>query len=482
MPRSRNGCTTCKRRHRKCDETKPACLQCQNHNLQCDGYAIKLQWDVGVASRGRLTGASVPVLLDGGIQSESKEKEIETDNSEVSFDQFQTTQLLAVTEESIDYLSDYQNSPLDLEPYSVTNTESDWFQLRSLEEQELLEKFFQRTVFLLYSTSTDDPFCQELKRLALQNEPLYLSLIATYLYISSPRNPPPLFHELCDQSLRLFREQLSGYNGTLDSGLINAGTFLCTLHLFQGIPWTNHLKHMMWVYGLFPGAENAHRIAEMGHRFSLEAIATMDIPTFVRGRDTPTLGIWGYLRAGQAATPEGLVGGVESISGIPRSLLDIIARIGIPTAEEEFAAWPGHEGSVPHCHLWEAFRLAGILLSRRQNHISHSSPTNEVLVCRLVATLDALYETRHREEYRHILATNSILYPYTAARLEVSILRQKPSWVKALRKYPELCDAYRDTPNAVILEEILDKAMDTGDNDVDLDKQAQQRGVELSLF
>ncbi|KAG8352450.1 hypothetical protein FVEN_g9548 [Fusarium venenatum] len=459
MPRSRNGCTTCKRRHRKCDETKPACLQCQNHNLECDGYAIKLQWDVGVASRGRLTGSSLPVLLDGGIQSESKEQEIETDNFATSFRQLQTTQLVAATEESVDYLSDYQNSPLDMESYSVNNTESDWFQLKSLEEQELLERFFQRT-----------------------NEPLYLSLIATYLYISSPRNPPPLFHELCDQSLRLFREQLSGYNGTLDSGLINAGTFLCTLHLFQGIPWTNHLNHMMWVYGLFPGAENAHRIADMGYRFSLEAMAIMDIPTFVRGRDTPTLSIWGYLRAGQAATPEGLVGGVESISGIPRSLLDIIARIGIPTAEEEFAAWPGHEGSVPHCHLWEAFRLAGILLSRRQNHISNSSPTNEVLVCRLVATLDALYETRHREEYRHILATNSILYPYTAARLEVSILRQRPSWLKALRKYAELCDAYRDTPNALILEEILDNAMDRGDNDVDLDKQAQQRGVELSLF
>ncbi|CEI67740.1 unnamed protein product [Fusarium venenatum] len=394
MPRSRNGCTTCKRRHRKCDETKPACLQCQNHNLECDGYAIKLQWDVGVASRGRLTGSSLPVLLDGGIQSESKEQEIETDNFATSFRQLQTTQLVAATEESVDYLSDYQNSPLDMESYSVNNTESDWFQLKSLEEQELLER-------------------------------------STYLYISSPRNPPPLFHELCDQSLRLFREQLSGYNGTLDSGLINAGTFLCTLHV---------------------------------------------------GRDTPTLSIWGYLRAGQAATPEGLVGGVESISGIPRSLLDIIARIGIPTAEEEFAAWPGHEGSVPHCHLWEAFRLAGILLSRRQNHISNSSPTNEVLVCRLVATLDALYETRHREEYRHILATNSILYPYTAARLEVSILRQRPSWLKALRKYAELCDAYRDTPNALILEEILDNAMDRGDNDVDLDKQAQQRGVELSLF
>ncbi|KAF4440753.1 hypothetical protein F53441_12204 [Fusarium austroafricanum] len=291
-------------------------------------------------------------------------------------------------------------------------------------------------------------------------------------------NPPPLFHDLCNQSLRLFREQLSGFDGTLDAALINAGTFLCTLHLFQGIPWTNHLNHMMWVYGLFPGSQNAHRIAELEFRLSMEAIAIMDIPTFVRGRDTPTLGIWGYLRSAQASPSTG----VESVSGLPRSLIDIFARMGYPSVEAEFAAWPGHEGSVPHCHLWEAFRLSGILLSRRQKRVIGESPTNQVLVCRLVATLDALYETRKREEYSHILATNSILYPYTAARLEVSILQKRPAWVEMLRKCVNLCDAYRDTPNALILEEILDEALERGDNDVDLDKETRQRGVELSLF
>jgi hypothetical protein len=240
---------------------------------------------------------------------------------------------------------------------------------------------------------------------------------------------------------------------------------------------------MMTVYGLFPGAENAHRLADMDHRFSLEAMAVMDIPTFVRGRDSPTLGIWGYLRSAQVSTPEGLVDGVETVSGIPRSLLDIIARIGEADVEAKFAAWPGNEGSVPHCHLWETFRLAGILLSRRQKHITGpQSPTNEILMYRLIASLDALYETRHRQEYSTILATNSILYPYTAARLEVSILQKKLAWVDSLRKYGYLCDAYRHTPNAVILEEILDSALTRGDNDINLDQEARARGVELSLF
>lgn len=61
MPRSRNGCATCKKRHRKCDEAKPTCYECSGNGLQCEGYQVKLQWDVGVASRGLLRGATVPV-------------------------------------------------------------------------------------------------------------------------------------------------------------------------------------------------------------------------------------------------------------------------------------------------------------------------------------------------------------------------------------------------------------------------------------
>lgn len=238
----------------------------------------------------------------------------------------------------------------------------------------------------------------------------------------------------------------------------------------------------MWVYHLFPQSKNAHRIGDLEYRFSLEAMAIMDIPTFVRGRDTPTLGIWGFLRSAQKASSTGLVGGVESVSGLPRSLLDIFGRMAHEDVEEALADWEGHEGSIPHVHLWEAFRLSGILLSRRHKRTHSDSPSNEILVCRLVATLDALYETRQREEYAHILATNSMLYPYTAARLEVTILQTRPTWVQTLRRCGSICDAYRDTPNALILEEILDKALERGDNDVDLDKETKLRGVELSLF
>lgn len=38
-PRSKTGCSTCKQRRVKCDETKPGCVRCQNLGRECGGYA-----------------------------------------------------------------------------------------------------------------------------------------------------------------------------------------------------------------------------------------------------------------------------------------------------------------------------------------------------------------------------------------------------------------------------------------------------------
>jgi hypothetical protein len=133
MPRSRNGCTTCKRRHRKCDETKPACLECQKYKLQCDGYAIKLQWDVGVASRGKLTGAALPVLAEGGGKKRRVEQVV-MDGSAGAFGQFQTAPLGGQGEMMLD-----TDSPLDMNSYT-DDAEPRWLQRRSDREKELFKQ------------------------------------------------------------------------------------------------------------------------------------------------------------------------------------------------------------------------------------------------------------------------------------------------------------------------------------------------------
>ncbi|RDW75808.1 hypothetical protein BP5796_06629 [Coleophoma crateriformis] len=40
-PRSKTGCTTCKARRVKCDETHPECIRCQNLGRECGGYATE---------------------------------------------------------------------------------------------------------------------------------------------------------------------------------------------------------------------------------------------------------------------------------------------------------------------------------------------------------------------------------------------------------------------------------------------------------
>jgi hypothetical protein len=39
-----SGCWTCRIRHRKCDETRPICQECDTRGIACHGYGQKPQW------------------------------------------------------------------------------------------------------------------------------------------------------------------------------------------------------------------------------------------------------------------------------------------------------------------------------------------------------------------------------------------------------------------------------------------------------
>ncbi|KAF7616153.1 fungal-specific transcription factor domain-containing protein [Aspergillus flavus] len=54
-------CFTCARQGFACDRRRPYCSQCLDHGRECSGYKTKLTWGVGVASRGKLRGLSLPV-------------------------------------------------------------------------------------------------------------------------------------------------------------------------------------------------------------------------------------------------------------------------------------------------------------------------------------------------------------------------------------------------------------------------------------
>ncbi|CAN9174214.1 unnamed protein product [Alternaria alternata] len=54
-------CFACKKRQVKCDRRRPYCGPCVDIGKECSGYRTTLTWGVGVASRGKLRGMSLPI-------------------------------------------------------------------------------------------------------------------------------------------------------------------------------------------------------------------------------------------------------------------------------------------------------------------------------------------------------------------------------------------------------------------------------------
>ena len=54
-------CFACQTSSLQCDRRRPYCSQCINQGKDCSGYKTQLTWGVGVASRGKLRGLSLPV-------------------------------------------------------------------------------------------------------------------------------------------------------------------------------------------------------------------------------------------------------------------------------------------------------------------------------------------------------------------------------------------------------------------------------------
>ena len=278
----------------------------------------------------------------------------------------------------------------------------------------------------------------------------------------------------------------------------------------HGLPWTMHLQGM---YNILQshGVENFPAHQDTPFRMHLfEVMGVMDMPTFTIGRQTPSIGVWRKYCRNAGGRGED----VEQVSGLPRSLLDIFSCIDAGTTEETFLDWPGEPGTFLQCHLWEAFRLAGLLACRQRSRfttiegqesrspISSSSletpssaisipsqrlpqrlPRTEVLVSRILASLDALRRecAEPREQDRGTLILNAIEYPVFVVGLEVDLINRDPDMKKTIRE--SLDDLYRgetEDQNRMV-KELLEDLWKNGSG-VDVNQLVQRKGLELGLF
>lgn len=67
-------CFACQERQRKCDRKRPYCSQCLDHGKDCSGYKTALTWNVGVASRGKLRGLSLPIAKSKKVEQDPEPK------------------------------------------------------------------------------------------------------------------------------------------------------------------------------------------------------------------------------------------------------------------------------------------------------------------------------------------------------------------------------------------------------------------------
>lgn len=69
-------CFTCSKRNVKCDRRRPYCSQCLEIGNECSGYKTQLTWGVGVASRGKLRGLSLPIAKAPPVSREPKKSPV----------------------------------------------------------------------------------------------------------------------------------------------------------------------------------------------------------------------------------------------------------------------------------------------------------------------------------------------------------------------------------------------------------------------
>ena len=150
--RSKTGCTTCRKRKKKCDETKPFCLSCQKNNIHCEGYKPVEIWKSGkerAAEGEHVASGSRGRRLTTGAQARKRSLDIK----------FELPPLMEGVENDLD--------------------------------RDLLQHFVSRAsaVLTLHGDQSTNPFTKILLPMALQHEGLMhsvLCLAASHMYSVSP--------------------------------------------------------------------------------------------------------------------------------------------------------------------------------------------------------------------------------------------------------------------------------------------------------
>ncbi|CAJ0540843.1 Ff.00g077530.m01.CDS01 [Fusarium sp. VM40] len=264
--------------------------------------------------------------------------------------------------------------------------------------------------------------------MSTQSKSLPAISAAIQLYMDEGGGDPQVCSmQYIDVALKMFRAEVSATHDTFHPATACAGLLLCVLNFIQGHPGSQILRLLVDSYSLGNPTSSPSLSAEhdLATRHVLEFIGVMDIPCLVFGREKPSMGIWKTFRNSQDRWKKGRLKGIEVLSGMPMSLLDILADMMQMDTEEAVIClwtWPGEVGEYLQCYLWDAWRLASILDVRRRERckkqldpevstekMAKEIPCNEVVLCRLMAAIQVLQSASVQPENQSSLITNGLM-------------------------------------------------------------------------
>lgn len=204
-------------------------------------------------------------------------------------------------------------------------------------------------------------------------------------------------------------------------------------------------------------------------------IGALDLPTHVLGRQTKQLHMWHQHCMGQ--------GGIEEITGVPCSLLDLFASPMDHEIEQRLLQWPGEPGEAVMCKTWEATQFAG-LIRIRDLRLEQGLPvdTDKHPTATIVQhILDLMRDLRIRLDVNIFATTDIFFFPLVAVGSQAQFLTtENRAFIKdgitALANNSTGCYPYYDSVLKLL------EALWAGDSTKSLESIAREMGMELGLY
>jgi hypothetical protein len=170
------------------------------------------------------------------------------------------------------------------------------------------------------------------------------------------------------------------------------------------MPFSIHLNGIATIFH----QRCALRVPTEDSRELATLIGVLDLPTHSLGRQN-YLHMWREHCMGQA--------GVEEVTALPCSLLDMFASTTDNDIEERLSHWPGEPNEPAMCRLWEATQLAG-LIRVRDLRLDQGLPVRTdamLVISRVRQVLDLLRDLRMRLDTSTFATTDSLFFPLVVA-------------------------------------------------------------------